>query len=549
MMSKVQEEVTTLLGVPAGNKAGSVVRTRSISTILLWVGIAVLIAAGWLAIYREIAILWVVWTTDPLRSIGILIFLTSVVLTLRVWRQFRWDLRGTWWGLCVIGLSYFLSYLHQDFRFTALVGKESVSIIPTSLPLYVYGCGVVLLFAGWRVWRAAWFPLGLLVLSQPVPSFISGALDIPFQTISAQVARSFATLINFAPTTPQLRLMFSPDFGMFIAPGCDGIRGAITMGYVALLMGYLKRASWHRWVAYVTGAVLLGYLLNFLRLCALVLYYRLALGHPLLEGLAKQADYVIGSCLFMVAVLLFLRVALRNQPDRDPLFAPQANSGSPLSFRDVCVKGAALGIVFLIALPLPSSVLRFRPAGTVDPTSLASHFPKTIGDFALNRTWYEQMGGAPVEVNGAYRTPGSEEVILGVWIAPLLHTHDANLCWLARGLRPDTFTSKRFNTAQGTSIDLGTGYYSDGITDSIVVNALCSPTSCTHASVGLRKWIDLEAQRGEPAGSGAHLVSLMVRIDKLHSAASKEATYRMLSDEADKFLNGLDALSLSRAFQ
>jgi len=40
--------------------------------------------------------------------------------------------------------------------------------------------------------------------------------------------------------------MFAPDFGMFIAPGCDGIRGAITLGYLALVLGYLKRVSLRR---------------------------------------------------------------------------------------------------------------------------------------------------------------------------------------------------------------------------------------------------------------------------------------------------------------
>jgi len=114
------------------------------------------------------------------------------------------------------------------------------------LPVYLYGSGIVLLFAGTRVWRKAWFPVGLLLLSQPVPVVTSSMIDIPLQNISARVARDFATLIHFAPTTPQLRLMFAPDFGMFIAPGCNGIRGAITLGYLALVLGYLKRVSLRR---------------------------------------------------------------------------------------------------------------------------------------------------------------------------------------------------------------------------------------------------------------------------------------------------------------
>ena len=51
---------------------------------LLWCMIALLAAAGCLGIHREIAELWTFWTTDPLRSIGMLIPPTSIVLTLRV---------------------------------------------------------------------------------------------------------------------------------------------------------------------------------------------------------------------------------------------------------------------------------------------------------------------------------------------------------------------------------------------------------------------------------------------------------------------------------
>src|SRR5208282_1924785 len=118
-------------------------------------------------------------------------------------------------------------------------------------------------------------------------------LDLPLQSLSAHIARSFANMIGFPPTNPELlRLMFTPDFGMFIAPGCDGMRGAVTVGYVALIVGYLKGVSIPRWLLYVTGAVLLGHLFNLIRLCTLVLYYRVAVGHPALEHVAKQADYV-----------------------------------------------------------------------------------------------------------------------------------------------------------------------------------------------------------------------------------------------------------------
>jgi exosortase J len=525
----------------------------STAPLAIWCIIAFLAASGCLGLQREIFSLWVIWTTDPLRSIGMLIPPASIVLSLRVWRQSGWEMRGTWWGLMVIGLSFFLSILRQKMMLLGLFGNMTVSFFPNALPVYLYGSGIVLLFAGPRVWQRAWFPLGLLLLSQPAP-LLHAEIDLPLQAISAQIARHFATLIGFAPTTPQLRLMFSPDFGMFIAPGCDGIRGAITMGYVALILGYLKRVSLRRWAVYVIGAVLLGYLFNLVRLCVLVLYYRVAIGHPALQGVAKQADYVIGSCLFLVAVLLFLWMVHRKEGDAATKGAAHVREEFTAGFKPraqrLWLKCAAFALVVLVTLSLPISSFRKIGKSTAMPVSFAERMPKRVGDFALTRTWYEQQGGTTVLQAGAYSAPGSDEIILGVWVAPVFHIHDVNACWMTRGQLPDLRTSKTFVTALGNSVALNTGFYNDGITDSIVLNAYCTPASCSHvASRSHFEFLFMQPQLGQLAGAEGHPVSIMIRIDKLHTDEPKNTTYGLLSAEARSFIMGLDPNGLSRAFQ
>jgi exosortase J len=447
--------------------------------------------------------------------------------------------------------------LREKTMLAVVFGNASVSLIPTALPVYLYGSGIVLLFAGTRVWRRAWFPLGLLLLCQPVPGLGSAWIDLPLQSISARVARSFATLIGFAPTTPQLRLMFSPDFGMFIAPGCDGMRGAVTMGYGALILGYLKRVSLRRWAAYVTGAVLLGYLFNFTRLCVLVLYYRVALGHPALEGIAKWADYVIGSCLFLIATLLLLWAIQRRKgsaaaKDAAPI-STDLQAGLTPRVQRLWLKCAAFALVVLATLSLPGSALRQMGKSKPSPVSVAERMPKRVGNFTLTRTWYEQQGGTTLVQAGAYSAPGSDEIILGVWVAPVTHNHDANGCWLARGLLPDLLTDKSFVTARGDSVALNTGFYNDGITDSIVLNASCTPASCSqfqHVSSGGNFGIlFVRPQLGQLAGTEVHPVSFMIRIDKLRTNEPKKVTYDLLTNEARSFVIGLDPTGLSRTFQ
>jgi exosortase J len=526
---------------------------RTTTSIALWWGIALLTAAGCLGVHREMHVLWTVWTTDPLRSIGMLIPPASIVLTLRVWRQHGWELRGTWWGILVIALAYILSWLRLNAMLMVVAGRAMVSFLPICLPLYVYGGGIVLLFGGTTIWRRSWFPLGILLLSQPVPFFFGGLVDIPLQNISASVARHFATMIGLIPTTPQLRLMFSPDFGMFIAPGCDGIRGAVTMGYFALILGYLKRVSIYRWAAYICGAVLLGYLFNFIRLCVLVLYYRAALGHSMPEGLAKQADYLIGSCLFLAATLLFLWLARRQQQNLVSTRIPVDLAGRARRNRSTSIKCAALAALLLAALSLPSSALRYPQNASPTPESLAARMPTQVSSFALTHTWYEQENDMIVIESGAYAAPGSDEITLGVWVAPFLYFHDTQQCWMARGLNPDMLARKEFTVAGGQSVLLNTGFYDDGVTESIVINGICTPSSCTQFQrVGKENqfgFLFLKPHSDYLSATGSHPVPIMLRIERLHSNIAKTVTYSQLSGEARLFLAGLDMKGLSRDFQ
>jgi exosortase J len=522
----------------------------STTSPLLWSCIGLLTALGCLGLSREIHYLWIIWTMDPLRSIGMLIPPASLLLTLRVWRQNGWAMRGTWWGLPLLASSFAVSVLRSSIVIQGLAGNGGFNPIPAAIPIFLYGCGTLLLLAGPQTVRKAWFPLGLLLLCQPVPS-VFNLLDFPLQHAAANTARSFATLIGFAPSTPQLRLMFSPRFGMFIAPGCDGIRGAVTLGYVALLLGYIKRVSLLRWMAYVAGAVLLGYLFNFTRLCVLVLYYRMALGHPALEGAAKWADYCIGSSLFLFATLLALRLLrdLKGSSTSEADSANAASSARPMArMQSPVLKCAAFAVVVGLALALPGSALRDHAQHLTLQVSYADRMPKTIGNYALTRTWYEQVDGITVVQAGAYSLRGGDEIILAIWVSPNGNVHNANDCLITRGLQPTSLSSHPFTVAQGKTVDFRTGFYNDGITDTVVANAVCALSSCVQFTPGILGskfdfgYMAFEQQK-------VHPVSFMVRIDRLASEAPESNVHTLLTTELQQFLVGLDASQLSQSFQ
>lgn len=260
----------------------------------------------WLGFPTQIAYLWHLWNTDPLRSIGMAIPVVSLILAVRAWRLDDWAHGGSWWGLVPVTLAFLLAIFisrPNAFVLISIHHAAMLNFFPVGVLLYAYVSGVVWLLGGSRAWRRAWFPLGLLLLVNPMPHAFDTLVDLPLQHLGAYAARGFATLLGVQVTGTALQVMFTPRLGMFIAPGCDGLRGGVAMGLIALVVGYLYRLSWRRWALYVAAAVVLAYLFNFLRLIVLVAYYWVAVRVPVLAGHATLADYLIGGVLFFCAAL------------------------------------------------------------------------------------------------------------------------------------------------------------------------------------------------------------------------------------------------------
>ena len=271
-----------------------------------------LAALGLSTIWPSLLTLWGMWTTDALKSIGMLIPLVSLILILRVWRTLDWETEGTWWGLPVLMIAMVAGQLQQRVLLLFVISPHWVTaLLPPSLILLVYSSGIVLLIGGVRLYRAALFPILLLWFANPVPHVFSLFVDLPLQTASAHIARAFAMHLGQPLTPDRLRLMFTPDFGMFIAPGCNGIRGSVTMGFIALVAGYIYRFRWYTSALAVIGAILLGYVFNLARLCLLVLYYLVALHFTSLQNKAENADYLIGAALFLLATFLLFTAIQR----------------------------------------------------------------------------------------------------------------------------------------------------------------------------------------------------------------------------------------------
>ncbi len=276
--------------------------------------------------------------------------IVSGILIFRAWRTLDFEMDGSWWGAVILIVTIFAVHLREQSILVLVLGPVwNVYMPPHSLVAFAYTAGVVLLFGGPRLFRAALFPIVLTWFVNPIPHVFNVLVDLPLQRVSAHVARAFAIALGQPLSPDQMRLMFTPDFGMFIAPGCNGIRGAVTMGFIALIAGYIYRFRWYANAAVVAGAILLGYVFNFVRLCVLVLYYLVALHFTSLQDKAEMADYIIGGCLFLIATLLLFTAInrLREAPGQTRSAAVFIPAPSPHS---ASLALSRLALLLLIAV-------------------------------------------------------------------------------------------------------------------------------------------------------------------------------------------------------
>jgi exosortase J len=252
-------------------------------------------------------------------------------------------------------------------------------------------------------------------------------------------------------------------------------------------VAWLYRFRWFVFAPVVAGAVLLGYLFNFLRLCLLVIYYKLALGHDWWQNHARQADLVIGGCLFVLALVIFFAVAerLRRHPEDvradSPEPAPISRPAKPYLTRVAAVLAlsAIFGVEAIHALRAEAAYEATRPT----PAGLPQH----IGDYTLVRTWTDTtIEGTLVYIWGEYAAPTPPPGVappphISLGISPQLGVHDAEVCHIARGEDP-TWHGQIAAASPGGEIDLTSAAYNNGVTQRLEASTVCDAGACRQYS-------------------------------------------------------------------
>jgi exosortase J len=502
--------------------------------------------------------LWTLWTNDALKSIGMIIPAVSLVLILRVWKRLSWEADGTWWGLVLlVGTVAVAHFQEQSILILVVSPRWSTVLPPPSLVLLAYGSGAVLLFGGTRLYRAALFPILLLYFANPIPHVFSSMIDMPLQHASAHVARAFAMSLGHTLTPDHLRLMFTPDFGMFIAPGCNGIRGSITMGFIALIAGYVYRFRWYWNGLVVLGAILLGYLFNLARLCVLVLYYAVALHFPWLQDKAENADYAIGAVLFLIAtVLLFAAIARLGEGRRGDICGKKVDGkGDATETHPRERRYAELGFMGVIALlgcaGLGQARAMIHASTTTAARGAISEFPDHLGNYTLTRTWDEaDVTGPVIYVWGEY-TPRGGGTPIAIGVSPIPDWHDPVLCHTVRGQDPLWQGELTVAVADAVQVGLSSAFYNDGVTRHLEASTMCREGSCGEFRTD-RTHFGFVYTRPDPKSvldqHSEIPVRVLLRLETIDMMASAETERHQLTQDLEKFLADVRLGDLARPY-
>ena len=548
---------------------------------------ACLAVLGVVSIWPTAQVLYSMWVNDPLKSIGMLVPVVSLLLILRSWKALSWRFDGSWWGFALLLATFAaVRFREQSVLVLILSPRWSIFFPPHSLVAFCYVVGVVLLFGGWRLLQAARFAVLLIWLVNPVPHVFNVYVDLPLQQISAHVARGFAIALHQKLTPDQMRLMFTPEFGMFIAPGCNGIRGAVTMGMIALIVGHLYRFRWRAHALFVAGAVLLGYLFNFVRLCTLVLYYIVALKIPWLQDRAEMGDYVIGACLFLGAVGLLFYVVRRvtddpQEMEQEPIASTSAAEANALlraepAWRSATVRLAAMAVFVAVASGrlVHGLMLKQQVAPAPETIAAAKVFPERVGTYVRSRTWPEQVVNGPLIFEWADYVPqkptgaptrdaAKAASALGqtaaeddgphvaVGISPVMGSHDTSICHSARGEDPVWHGELRTATATGEE-SFSSSFFNNGAMQYLEVTTVCNAGGCGEYTMGDRHF-GLIYSRPAPAEAFSHdprrPIPVMLKVETLDAAMPAEVARKQLTKAMKGFLRGVDLPAMTRGYR
>jgi exosortase len=191
--------------------------------------------------------LWLYWTTisrllgqwwhDPNFSHGFFVPLFSgFVLWQERDRLSRIVPKPSWSGLAILVLAICL----------LILGEMGAELFLARSSLLLLLAGVVILFQGWKLFRAVLFPWAFLILMIPIPAIVFNQITFPLQLLASRVSAGVLPVFG-VPVLREGNVINLSSMALEVAEACSGIRSLMSLVTLAIIYGFLtEKRLWVR---------------------------------------------------------------------------------------------------------------------------------------------------------------------------------------------------------------------------------------------------------------------------------------------------------------
>jgi len=201
-----------------------------------------------------------------------------------------------------------------------VLGVLGADIFLPRVSLLILLAGLILLFQGWRFFRAVLFPWAFLSLAIPIPDLIMSRVTFPLQLLAAKLATALLQLVIVVHR--EGNIISTVNGQLDVVEACSGIRSLLSLVTLAIIYGYLMESR--KWVRVVLAcaAVPIAVAANAFRVFVtglLVAYSHSQQAEGLPHALAGLLIYVVALImLFAVHRLISLLCPPKSVPAPGP---------------------------------------------------------------------------------------------------------------------------------------------------------------------------------------------------------------------------------------
>lgn len=248
------------------------------------------------------------WMSSPEASYGLILAATSLVVAVRRWPAFLAQSTADGRGLAALGLAVLGAVL-----FT--VGQLGADLFLTRVSLVVLLGGVVWALSGGRAARTMAAPLVFLLIAIPLPALVVNEITLPLQLAASRVAEGILQAIAI-PVYRDGNLLALPSGTLQVAEACSGLRSAVSLGAVGVLLAWATEPTLGRRVLLVAFTLPIAVVMNGFRVAATGVYVEAA-GRPPGADLHAFMGWV--TFLVAIAALMTLQRLVHTRIEAAPV--------------------------------------------------------------------------------------------------------------------------------------------------------------------------------------------------------------------------------------